>query len=114
MDLGHVAPDQHPRHAGGGGGLFDVILWGLLRVPERKRTVQEELAGPRAQIDQFAGGEAGQRLARRFLLHQVAANQAEIGLRNLGDGFASEEMHGGRGVDRPVLSPVAQNRNVQH
>ena len=83
-------------------------------VAQRQRGVQIQLAGLLHPLDQFVAGNFAQRVAGLAGLAHVALQQAAVGLADLGDRLAGDEVHDLVDFQRLVRLAPAQNRNVEH
>ena len=72
------------------------------------------LGGASANIDQLGGGKRRQLFPARFLISQIASNQAAVGLADLNEQFTRLMVRHARDIQALVRLTVSQYGNVNH
>src|SRR2546422_503922 len=114
LNLAHVLARQHMRHSRGRRDLADISFRHLLVVSERQRSGEKMAGSSCTDLDKFRGGKRGKLSPARFLISEIAPNQAAVGLADLNEQLARLVVWHARDIQAFVSLTLAEYGNVNH
>ena len=114
MVLAHVRPAHVLGQSGGGGLLAGEVRGRLLAVTHRERGVFVKCARLLHHLDQLANRHLPEHVASAVRLLHVLGQQAGVGLADLRERFAGDEVDDLVKLEALVRLAPAENGNLDH